>query len=216
MKEPMKVKVRPARSATKSNEPYSKAMRSEADVLRRIHQNHKISRIELAKQTGSSAASVTAIAQRLIAKRLIVESGQGSTHFGRKPILLTIRNDAAYVVGVDLGSFFLRVIIADINGQPVYKMQTETNLSEGREQVLNRTFKLIEDAMKDSQIPRGSIQGIGIGHSGVIDVQRGVVLSLPRAGQMQEWKNVPLKSILEERYGVPCILEDTVRTRAIA
>ena len=70
--------------------------------------------------------------------------------------------------------------------------------------------------MKDSRIARNSIKGIGIGHSGVIDIKRGVVLSLPRAGQMLEWKNVPLQSILEERFGLPCLLEDTVRTRAIA
>ena len=51
---------------------------------------------------------------------------------------------------------------------------------------------------------------------GVIDIKRGVVLSLPRAGQMLEWKNVPLRSMFEERFGLPCSLEDTVRTRAIA
>lgn len=216
MKEAIRVKGQRRLARTKSTEPYSKGMRSEAHILRLIHQNRKISRIELAKQTGSSAASITAIAQKLIAKSLVVESGQSSTHFGRKPILLTVRNDAAYMVGVDLGSFYIRVVITDINGQVVHKAQTETQLWEGRERVLNRTFKLIDNAMKESQVPRGAIKGIGIGHSGVIDVQRGVVLSLPRPGQMLEWKNVPLKSILEEKYGLPCLLEDTVRTRAIA
>lgn len=204
------------RALRDSVKPYSKALRSEVGILRLIHQRNKISRMELAKQTGSSAASITAIAHRLISKRLIVESGQGSTHLGRKPVLLSVRNDAGYVVGVDLGSFFVRVVVADINGNLVYKIQTETELSQGRERVLNKTFKLIERAIKESQIPRSAIQGIGIGHSGVIDVQRGVVLSLPRAGQMQEWRNVPLRAMLEERFGLPCVLEDTVRTRAIA
>jgi len=195
---------------------YSKALRSEVGILRLIHEKSKISRIDLAKRTGSSAASITAIAHRLIHKRLVVESGQGSTHFGRKPVLLSVRNDAAYVVGVDLGSFFIRVVLADINGNLVYKVQTETELSEGRERVLSKTFKLIEKAMKDSRVARDSIKGIGIGHSGVIDIKRGVVLSLPRAGQMLEWKNVPLRSILEEKFDLPCALEDSVRTRAIA
>jgi N-acetylglucosamine repressor len=216
MKEAIRAKGPRRQVRTKSTEPYSKAMRSEVNILRLIHENSKISRIELAKRTGSSAASITAIAQRLIAKSLIVESGQGSTHFGRKPILLAVRDDAAYMVGVDLGSFYIRVVITDINGQVIHKAQTETQLWDGRERVLARTFKLIDKAMMESQVPRGSIKGIGVGHSGVIDVKRGVVLSLPRPGQMLEWKNVPLKSILEEKYGLPCILEDTVRTRAIA
>ncbi len=204
------------RSRRDSAKPYSKALRSEVGILRLIHEKNKISRMELAKQTGSSAASITAIAHRLISKRLIVESGQGSTHLGRKPVLLSVRNDAGYVMGVDLGSFFVRVVVADINGNLVHKIQTETELSQGRERVLSRTFKLIERAMKESQIARSSIKGIGIGHSGVIDVEQGVVLSLPRAGQMLEWRNVPLRAMLEERFGLPCALEDTVRTRAIA
>lgn len=195
---------------------YSKALRSEVGVLRLIHEKNKISRIELAKHTGSSAASITAIAHRLINKRLIVESGQGETHLGRKPVLLSVRNDAGYVVGVDLGSFFVRVVVADINGNLVFKVQTETELSQGREGVLNRTFKLVDKAMRESRVPRNSIKGIGIGHSGVIDIERGIVLSLPRAGQMLEWKNVPLRAMFEEKFELPCALEDTVRTRALA
>jgi glucokinase-like ROK family protein len=216
MRDVVKARVQRRGGRTDANKPYSKALRSEVGILRLIHENNRISRIELAKRTGSSAASITAIAHRLINKRLIVESGQASTHFGRKPVLLSVRNDAAYVMGVDLGSFFVRVVVADINGNLVYKVQTETELSQGREWVLSKTFKLIEKAMKDSRIARSSIKGIGIGHSGVIDIQRGIVLSLPRAGQMLEWKNVPLRSMLEERFGLPCSLEDTVRTRAIA
>ncbi len=209
-------RVKRQRRDGEPDKTYSKALRSEVGILRLIHEKSKISRIELAKRTGSSAASITAIAHRLIDKRLIVESGQGSTHFGRKPVLLSVRNDAGYVVGVDLGSFFIRVVVADINGNLVYKVQAETELSQGRERVLNKTFKLIEKAMKESRVTRSSIKGIGIGHSGVIDIKRGVVLSLPRAGQMLEWKDVPLRSILEEKFGLPCALEDTVRTRAIA
>ncbi len=204
------------RARRDSVKPYSKALRSEVGILRLIHQKNKISRMELAKQTGSSAASITAIAHRLIGKHLIVESGQGSTHLGRKPVLLSVRNDAAYVIGVDLGSFFVRVVVADINGNLIHKIQAETELWQGREKVLSKTFRLIERAIKESQISRTAIKGIGMGHSGVIDVQRGVVLSLPRAGQMQEWRNVPLRAMFEERFGLPCALEDTVRTRAIA
>ena len=97
-------RVKRQRNGDESGKTYSKALRSEVGILRLIHEKSKISRIELAKRTGSSAASITAIAHRLINKRLIVESGQGSTHFGRKPVLLSVRDDAGYVVGVGLDS----------------------------------------------------------------------------------------------------------------
>jgi len=201
---------------TKTKRPYPKSVQTELALLHRVYANHKVSRIELAKQTGSSPASITAISQRLLARDLIVELGQRSTHFGRKPILLSVRDDAAYVVGVDLGSFFLRVLIADINGHVVYKTQEETRLSDGRDRVLKRTFESIQAAITDSGVPKGRIKGIGLGHSAVIDSQRGVVVSLPRPGQMLEWKNLPLRDMLEEKFGLPSVLEDSVKAIAIA
>lgn len=53
-----------------------------------------------------------------------------------------------------------------------------------------------------------------MGHSGVIDSENGVVLSFPRPGQMTEWKNVPLGQMLTREFGVPCMLEDSVRAIA--
>jgi len=37
-------------------------------------------------------------------------------------------HEAAYVVGVDLGSFYLRVVATDILGNLVYKLRTETRI----------------------------------------------------------------------------------------
>lgn len=193
-----------------------KTVHKDLSVLRYIYANSKASRMELAKQTGSSAGSITAIARRLLAKGLVVESGQASTQFGRKPVLLRVRNDAAYSVGVDLGSFFLRVVVADMNGNIVHKLQTETELPRGRDHVVNRTFQAIHRTIEESRVPKRAIQGIGMGHSAVIDSRRGVVLSLPRQGQMLEWKNFPFRDLLESEFGLPCLLEDSVPAIAIA
>lgn len=200
----------------KAERGYPKSVQTELALLRAIYANHRASRIELARQMGSSAASITAISQRLLAREIVVELGQRSTHFGRKPILLSVRDDAAYVVGVDLGTFFLRVLIADINGHIIYKTQTETRLSEGRNQVLKKTFEAIHQAIVESRVPKRAIKGIGVGHSAVIDSQQGIVISLPRPGQMTEWKNLPLRDILEEEFALPCLLEDSVKAIAIA
>jgi predicted NBD/HSP70 family sugar kinase len=48
----------------------------------------------------------------------------------------------------------------------------------------------------------------------VIDVGNGVVLCHPRLGQMEQWRNVPLGRIVEEEFGLPCMIEDSVRAIA--
>jgi predicted NBD/HSP70 family sugar kinase len=200
----------------KARDPESKAFKNEWNALRLIHGKRSISRIELSKQTGLSAASMTAIVQNLIDRGLVVESGHNSSAFGRKPVSLSLRDDAGFLVGVDLGSFYTRVVVTDMRGTPVYRQESETAMLDGRDRVLSRTMAMIHRAIDDSGIPKNAFKGIGIGHSGVIDVSKGLVLSFPRPGQMTEWKNVPLRELLEREFGLPCLLEDSVRAIATA
>src|SRR5262250_2792126 len=71
----------------------SRLAQKELRLLSLIHGNHNTSRIELAKITGASAGSMTAMVQRLIRKGLIIESGKGSASLGRKPVSLSLRSD---------------------------------------------------------------------------------------------------------------------------
>ena len=197
-------------------ESLEKLEQRELDIFRLIHSGKNDSRLELARKADLSASSITAIVNRLINKGLVVESEPAASHLGRRPIPLQIRKDLAYLVGLDLGSFHLRVVITDINGEIVYKSKTRTEMEAGRERVLEKTFLCLHQAIRESQIPPKSIKGIGIAHSGVIDSEAGIVLSYPRPGQMAEWKNVPLKDIFQQEFKLPCLLEDSVRTATIA
>jgi N-acetylglucosamine repressor len=108
------------------------------------------------------------------------------------------------------------VVITDLNGRVVHKSQIETRIPEGRIAVLRRVFTCVHDGIEVLKVPKRSILGAGIAHSGVIDTENGVVLSFPRPGQMAEWKNVHLQTIFENEFKIPCRLEDSVRTMAIA
>lgn len=190
---------------------HSKIGRKDLRVLHLIHEHHNVSRKDLSKLTGFSAASLTAIVQRLLDKDLVSELGES-----RRPVSLSIRNNLAHVIGVDVGSFLLRVVITDVLGNVVYKYHTETRMSEGRERVLSRMFKAIRNAMSESGVPSDSVKAVGMAHSGVIDSEKGIVLSFPRPGQATEWKNVPLKKLLEAEFGLPAVLDDSTRMAAIA
>jgi glucokinase-like ROK family protein len=185
-------------------------------VLHLIHSGVNNSRLELAREADLSPASITSIVQRLMTKGLVIESEPARSNLGRRPVPLEIRSDAAYLVGVDLGSIYLRIVITDINGNIIHKYRTPTGMAEGRKPVLEKTFQSIEEAIKGSGLSPGAIRGIGIAHSGVIDSDAGLVLSYPRPGQMAEWKNIPLRQIFQDQFKVPCLLEDSVRTTTTA
>jgi N-acetylglucosamine repressor len=185
-------------------------------VLHLIHTGLNSSRLELAREADLSPASITSIVQRLITKGLVIEAEPTRSNLGRRPVPLEIRRNAAYLIGLDLGSIYLRIVITDINGNIIYKYRTQTGMGEGRKRVLEKAFHSINEAIKGSSLSPDAIRGIGIAHSGVIDSDKGLVVSYPRPGQMAEWKNIPLRQIFQDEFKVPCLLEDSVRTTTIA
>ena len=193
-----------------------KQEQKERAVLQLIHSGMNVSRLELARKTGVSPASITAIVQRLINNGHVVQAAPGPSSLGRRPVPLEIRADSAYLVGVDIGSFYLRTVITDVNGNIIVKDQTETNMSEGRDGVLKRSFLAVHSAIRKSGLAKTAIRGIGVSHSSIIDSENGVVLFFPRPGQMTEWRNFPLQAVFEKEFRVPCLLEDSVRTVATA
>jgi N-acetylglucosamine repressor len=194
----------------------SKSAQKELRLLALIHGNHNMSRIELAKMTGASVGSMTAIVRRLILRGLVVESGKGSASLGRKPVSLSLSSELGHVVGIDLGSFLTRVVVADVSGKISYKTEMATRMADGRDAVIGRTFAAVHKAIKKARLSRGALKGIGMAHSGVIDTQNGVVLCFPRPGQMTQWRNVPLRHMLEKEFGVPSALDDSARMMALA
>ncbi len=187
----------------------------ELEILGLIQARGAVSRAELVKVTGLSAGLISAVVRRLIARDLVVESGLEPSKLGRRRVALKLCPGTAYTVGVEIGTFFLRVAVNDIAGNVYHKIETRTMLSEGLSRVIERCFKSIDQAVHESGVSKDAIVGIGVAHSGVIDSNQGIVLSFPRPGQMAEWRSVPLRQMVEERFKVPCVVEDSVRMAAL-
>ncbi len=205
-----------AKLTGKARKGLRKSSQTELGMLKLIQMRPNISRVELAKVSGMSTAAMSGTVHALIKKNLIVEVQQASAGLGRRRIALSIRPNLAYLLGVDLGTYHLRVVVADMTGKIVYSRELKTEMASGRQEVLVRTFAAMREAILESGLDPRSIRGIGMGHSGVIDVEKGLVLSFPRPGQMQQWKDVPLQKMLEDEFGIPCLLEDSARAVATA
>lgn len=194
----------------------SKASEKDVEILSLIHSRVALSRAELVKLTGLSAGLISAIVRRLIIDGQVIESGLEPSKLGRRRVALKLSPGTSYTIGVEIGTFFLRVVVNDLAGNVCHRGEARAILAEGFASVMERCYKLIDEAVIAAGISKDSLVGIGIAHSGVVDSNRGLVLSFPRPGQMAEWRNVPLRDMVEERYKVPCIVEDSVRMAALA
>jgi len=96
-------------------------------------------------------------------------------------------------IGVDLGGTNIRVACVE-NGIIVEKATAPCPAKENEQTILYTLEKLI------GQVIRPGVKGIGIGVPSIVDSKEGVVYNV---ANIPAWKEVPLKRLLETRFGIP-------------
>src|SRR5512138_784695 len=82
---------------------------SVAEVLQLVWRERQISRAEIARRRDLSRSTVSLIVEELLALGLVREVGAGESRGGRRPIVLQFEDDAAVILGVDLGATHVAV-----------------------------------------------------------------------------------------------------------
>ena len=85
-------------------------------VLDLVWRLREVSRAEIARHTGRSRSTISEVVARLLDTGLVDEVGSGESRGGRRPILIGFRDDAAVILGVDLGATHVSVILTDLRG----------------------------------------------------------------------------------------------------
>ncbi len=97
------------------------------------------------------------------------------------------------LVAIDLGGTQVRSAL--VKDGKIEKLVARPCHSDGTEsEVIEQICSMIDDVMVEG------VRGIGIGVPSVVDVEEGIVYNVIA---IPSWKNVPLKKILQEKYGIP-------------
>ncbi|MEZ4386414.1 MAG: ROK family transcriptional regulator [Candidatus Krumholzibacteriia bacterium] len=86
-------------------------------VLRLIWQQRRISRAEIAQQAQLSRSTVSEVVGELLPTGLIAEVGVGESRGGRRPIILEFHDEAAVILGVEMGAAHVGVALTDLRGR---------------------------------------------------------------------------------------------------
>src|SRR5262249_29170181 len=112
--------------------------------------------------------------------------------------------------------FLTRVVVADVSSNISYKAEIETRMADGREAVVGRNLHAVYHALQQAPVSAASFKSIRVAPSRGICINKSLVLCFPRPGQMAQWRNVPLRNMLQNEFGVPSALDDSARTMALA
>lgn len=110
------------------------------------------------------------------------------------------------IIGVDLGG--TKIMTGAINqdgkvlGTPV-KVPTEG--TQPKEVIFDKIVTSIEQVMADNGITTAELKGIGVGSTGPLDSNEGLILECPQLPTMHFF---PLRDTLSKRFGVPVLLNN--------
>ena len=172
-----------------------------------------ISRSLLAERAGLSLPTIIKFVTELLTDGIVEEFDELESTGGRKPISLRIRPDYAYVISVDIGTFSTKIGVVKINGEMIQKhvIPAKDNNVPTKGLSLEELYEKIEEAI--AAYGDEKLMGIGIGVSGMVDCRQGRIIFCPN---FSGWDNIPIGSLLEERFQVPAFLDTSPRCMALA
>jgi predicted NBD/HSP70 family sugar kinase len=184
-------------------------------ILLRLLRSEVVSRVELAKELSLSNTTITNLTAELLENQIIIEeeieAPAKRSRVGRPRRMLRLVPSARYAIGVHIGIGMYRVAVTDLLANMVANQTAQFDLLSPPEEVIKEIAAVIEDVIKQSGVDRKRIIGIGVGASGLVDTIAGVNVVATRLN----WKDVPIRSLLESHLNLPISVENNVRSMAL-
>lgn len=186
-------------------------------VLNLVRERGGLSRATLARISGLSPSTVTAITASLLEDGYLLEDGEPvvtttPNAIGRPATMLRVDPGAGYVVGIKVAPDRLTATVTDLAATPLGIVSVPRGHESTPEEVGDLVARVVTDARAAAHVQRDQVVGIGIGVPGRVDPETGRVADSPLLG----WGHLDVIALLEERLGVPVLLDNDVNTLTIA
>ncbi|MEI7844838.1 MAG: ROK family transcriptional regulator [Chloroflexota bacterium] len=178
---------------------------AEAEIIRALRRQGKISRTEISNITGWSKGKTSQEIRSLVEKGYLVEVGEGASQGGRRPGLLRINDQLGYLVGIDIGATSIDTVMADVGGKVLHRRSTPADVRQLPEEFLSRCNNLILEMVNSQGCNSDQILGIGIGVPGPVDFTHGVLIAPPL---MPGWENFVIRDYFKQTFQKAYVVVD--------
>jgi predicted NBD/HSP70 family sugar kinase len=183
----------------------------EQSVLEAIFRGGPVTRPEIASATGLSKPTVGAAVGRLEQAGMISAIGPQHGRRGRSPIAYVVRDNAGFVVGLDIGGTNIRAGAADVFGEPIHDEQQPTT-KRGDRALATQLVDIASRAVERGRSTHERLLAIGISTPGVVDRETGRVrlaYNVSPDGTLD-----PLGAV-GGRFDVPVLLDNNINLAAL-
>lgn len=121
---------------------------------------------------------------------------------------------ADYAVGVDFGGTKVLASVVDVkNGKIKGEAKVRTDKFDSGDALMERIYEVIDNALSDAKVKGKDLKGIGVGIAGQVDAEKGLLVGT--ANLARSVVDLPMKKLLEKRYGVSAAIRNDVQIAAV-
>ncbi len=180
-----------------------------AHILEAIRAAGSIARIDIAQETRTSPATVTAITAELITAGMIEEitpeAPPQAAKRGRPRVALKICGDAHKTAGVKVSRRIISAVVTDFEGNELASHQyTMERGSMPVQDLCTEIFNALSETCTLGGFSIQDLSGIGVGIAGMVDAKRSFVYW---SSSMEE-RNVDLGELLEAMAPCPVFIDN--------
>lgn len=179
-------------------------------VLELLASGQASTRTELAGLLGAAPSTISLTVGQLVAHGLVAEEGTRSSNGGRPQKVLRLGGSDGFAVAAELGGRHAHVGVVLPGGGLTDVSTVPFPTADGPESALPGLAGTLE-SLADRH-GRHLLRGVGLSLPGPVDVVSGVV-TLP--SRMPGWNRFPVRSWLEDHFGVPAAIENDANCMAV-
>lgn len=181
-------------------------------IIQTIKDKGPISRADISRELKISKPSISKNVKDLIDANIIIEIGQGNNDLGRKSTLLVFNSMKAFVIGVDIGNFKIRVGLANLSGEIIKLEEREIFAECDGEVIIQKVDDVITHICYEQQVDKDSILAICIGLPCISDeVSKKNYL----APFINNWEDFDISAYFSKMYSAYIIIKNNVNVAAI-
>ena len=176
-------------------------------ILDALRFQGNMSRADLSRHLDMSFPAISSNARGLLEANYIIEVGAGDNSLGRKSTILAFNAKRGYIVGIDLGRFRIRIMLADLLGNEVTSRETANcaNLSGDGKQSIGLIRDQIQAILEQTGKTKDDLLCIVIGTPGIIKDGRSFL-----APFAENYLEQDMIETLQEAFEADVLLENCV------
>ncbi|MBN1257688.1 MAG: ROK family protein [Planctomycetes bacterium] len=173
-------------------------------ILNQIRNHAPISRTTIVSNTNLTHAAVSRSVAVLLKNDIVKESPLSDEKGPRRKRGLILNPEYGCCLAVGYTAFGLEGVIVDTAYQALVTSERKVPLnSMTQEQVIQQIKNFTEELRQKIPPNHTDCIGLAVIDPGIIDIENGVSLF---SSTLNDWKNVPVKDILENHFNLPVML----------